>query len=439
MRIYNYIFFILSFFTLSAQATMTAQIYPTKATLDDTLRLTITVDNTHTQRTPDLTLLQKDFNIVGTQQSLSYSFINGQSEARAQWIIILSPKKIGNITIPAISLGTDKTQPLLVEIIPSTQVDNSVQNIELQTGVDNPRAFINQQIIYTVRLSPGVQLIDTNYQPPQVEDALLVPLNEPTTTNEQRYAIFPQKTGPIVIHPPQLSGMIYDGMPHRIFIQGKQITLDIQPKPKIVSHWLPAKQIELTESYTQSQPQMTEGDTITRQVILKSVGVPHELLPTLFFQSTAEATAYPEKPTGVNTVKNQNVVGKQTYTIAYVIHGSGHIQLPEIGVKWFNTKTKKPEISRLPAHNIFVQSKASLTKPTLTKNKPPKRTPLPLAVKSMQIWQPNQTNIAWWLCGGLALLWVITVFLLWHSLRNKPKKPKSKYDLPHINPQQGPQ
>lgn len=63
---------------------------------------------------------------------------------------------------------------------------------------------MNQQIIYKVTLYNSKHLLDADYQGPQVENALLIPLGQEkryqTQKNninylveEQNYAIFPQK------------------------------------------------------------------------------------------------------------------------------------------------------------------------------------------------------------------------------------------------------
>lgn len=74
------------------------------------------MDGDEADSVPDLTPLQEDFNIDGTERSMNYTVINGQAHSLSQWIILVTPKKTGVVEIPALQVGSEKTQPATIEV-----------------------------------------------------------------------------------------------------------------------------------------------------------------------------------------------------------------------------------------------------------------------------------------------------------------------------------
>lgn len=198
----------------------TMQLESAKVQAGDTVRLFLTLDGTEANSVPDLSPLQKDFTIVGTERSMNYTVINGRAQSMGQWLILLVPKKAGIITVPGIQVGQEKTAPVTLEVSEEessqTQPLNSsqAQDVKLLAEVSDEYPFINQQVIYNVRLYNSRHLVNADYQPPQVEDALLIPLESGRryqtaengrlyTVEEQRYAIF-RKSGPLKLLLPHL-------------------------------------------------------------------------------------------------------------------------------------------------------------------------------------------------------------------------------------------
>jgi hypothetical protein len=58
---------------------------------------------------PDFTPLEKDFEILGTQKTSQFSFINGKTSRENIWYVTLLAKHAGDITIPPIAFGSDRS------------------------------------------------------------------------------------------------------------------------------------------------------------------------------------------------------------------------------------------------------------------------------------------------------------------------------------------
>ncbi|CEK12091.1 BatD family protein [Legionella hackeliae] len=440
-------------------ATAIMQLESSKVQAGDTVRLILTLDGAESESVPDLTPLQKNFSIVGTERSMNYTVINGQAQSTGQWLILLVPKKTGVLTIPSIQVGQEKTAPTTLEVTEEaleTQQTDSTQPVDVKLigEVSEVNPYVNQQVIYTVKLYNSRRLINVEYQPPQVEDGLLIPLGSgrryQTAENgrlygidEQQYAIFPQKSGPIKITPPTFSAVIYDAVPKHIKERAKAITLNVRPVPTqyVGKTWLPAKQVNLTENYDNNTLSFQQGSTLVRTVTLEATAVPAQLLPALDFGNSPDFSIYPEKPLERNSFKQSNIVGTTTVKVTYLLNKAGQITIPTLQLVWFNTSTGMEEVTTLPARtleviaapNVQASPKTPQTITTTTQQQPAPLSSLTMKQeKKNEIAPPmakSSTQMAWWIALVFALAWLLTLVLwFWQRRANRD----SSYDMKHI-------
>ncbi|MCW8470321.1 BatD family protein [Fluoribacter gormanii] len=430
-------------FSAFANAEVHVQVEPSQASIDDSFRLILTQDNLQNGGIPDLTPLQKNFMILGTERRMNYSIINGQAQSSSEWTITLKPQKEGKVTIPAIKIGRDYTKPLTIEVTTGTTSQNSSkdnsanqnnQDLYLTTEVDKKSPYVNQQIIYKVTLYNSKHLLDADYKGPQVENALLIPLGEEKRSQiqknnvtylveEQNYAVFPQKSGPLKIKSPVFTALIYDFNPERVKAQDKTINIDVQPIPKEYSGkiWLPAKQVKLMEEYEQSEKTIAQGNTLIRSVIIEGVGIPAQLLPTLNFAETDGVNVYPEKGKDKNRVTYGELIGRTEIKVTYLFNKAGKITIPELKLPWFNTETGKEELATLPAKTFEVTPSntppaTNTTQPTLSQNQ---QITQPTKEVSELTTTPEKFDWAWIVAALFAFAWIVTLGLWGWQKRNK--------------------
>lgn len=414
-----------------AIANITTELSQSKVHLGDMFRLTLTIDNPKLSSIPDLTPLQENFNVVGTEQSTAYSNINGQAHTIHQWIVLLTAKKKGTLLLPAIRVGLEHSTAMSVNVVGRNSVvgdatsDNddtvATDEVMLKTETSPQSPYINQQVIYTVKLYNSQRLMDAEYHPPVVDNALLVPLgdgrryqttigSENYAVEEQEYALFPQKSGELNIIAPSFSALVFDGIPRRVNAGAQPTKLKVKAIPKNFSgkYWIPAQQLSLTEVYDQSSLLVSQGGTLTRTVTIQAAGVPAQLLPTLSFDNHTQFNVYPEKPELKNSVRQHELVGRADVKVTYLFNKAGHITIPELKVTWFNISTNREEQAALPQRTIEVQANLSQIEPPT-----PKTTPTVSKVKSVTQHMDFSATFAWLLALGLALGWIITL-LLWY-------------------------
>ncbi|WP_298623663.1 protein BatD [uncultured Legionella sp.] len=442
----------LSIYSIIALAEIQVQIEPGQVAMGETFKLILTDDNPQNGGVPDLSALQKEFAIVGTERHVNYVVINGQAQSASQWIISLQALKSGILTIPAIKFGLEQSNPITINVDAASKASNArgtsaqQQDIMLTAAADEKKPYINQQVIYTVKLFNSKRLLDVEYQGPKVDNALIIPLGDSkryqtiqNNTNyvveEQNYAIFPQKSGSLNIISPTFTALVYDINPQRIKVEDKTIKLTVQPIPSgtDAALWLPARQVNLTETYENSSQTLSQGSTLTRTVTLEAVAIPAQLLPKLKFEEGEGFSVYPEKGTDKNQVKQGQLNGSTSFKVTYLFNKAGKVIIPELRLHWFNTETGTNEVISLAPRSIDITPSAtSKADKMIPDNKNENRVqPLPRSEVDSSLPAANQW--AWLVAFLLGLAWIITLGLWLWQKRGYPGKKQSQRILDELS------
>ncbi|GGI84730.1 hypothetical protein GCM10007966_11610 [Legionella impletisoli] len=423
----------------TAVAEITAQVKPDKIQYGETFHLIITSDDKQTAL-PNLTPLQKDFRIVGTERAMNYTVMNGQAKSISQFIVLLMPKTTGNLTIPPLNVGNHQTKAFTVEVSgqPITpqpqdaQPADSQDEVLIKTELSKKRPFISEQVVYSVKLFNSGRLLDAQYQPPKVENALLIPLGDADRyqslengrnyiVEEQRYAIFPQKSGELTITGPAFHALAYEAIPRQINIPPKTSQLMVKSIPNDFKgkHWLPAKNVSLSETYDNPSHFAKVGDTLTRYITVEAVALPAQLLPPLEFEDQPDYNVYPEKPDLRNAIRDHELVGKAEIKVTYLLNKPGQITIPELSISWLNTTTGNMEIAKLSPRTLEVKSSDKSTSTPLdaaSRMTPDDKAPLQIdaANKSKEIIITEKSSpLAWFLAVTFAVAWILTLMIWW--------------------------
>ena len=134
------------------QANVTATIDRNQITEFDLLTLTLRVTGDE-PGTPDLTPVERDFEIVGqqSQQNSSISIINGQQTRRSyvDHVVTLRPKQLGNLIIPPITVGTERTDAIAISVVAQSKAvrERMQQILFFETLVDRSSVYVQGQLI----------------------------------------------------------------------------------------------------------------------------------------------------------------------------------------------------------------------------------------------------------------------------------------------------
>lgn len=419
----------ISFISSTAFAELKAEVDATSIAKGQSFSLTLTQEGNTSSGVPDLSPLQNEFAILGTGQQMNYTIINGQAQSNNQWSITLKPLKAGILTIPAIQLGKESSSPITIHVEENAKPEempnsDSRQNVLLLTSANEKKPYINQQITYNVKLYNNKRLLNAEYQGPQADNALVISLGEAKryqtnynnsvyVVEEQQYAIYPQKSGPLSIISPTFNALVYDYNPERVSLQDKPVHLEVLPIPKQYQgkNWLPATQVSLTEQYENNSQTLSQGSTLIRTITLEGVSVPAQLLPTLDFTAGDAFNVYPEKGEENNQLKQGNLVGKIQYKVTYLFDKSGKVTIPELTLPWYNTQTGQEAIARLAPRTLDISPSAAAPAPIAAPATPASSEPAESPALPQLASKNSMTP--WLLALVFAIAWVLTLLLWW--------------------------
>ncbi|MFV9682910.1 BatD family protein [Pseudomonas sp. NY15367] len=427
--------------TLAGQAhaeAFFASVDRTRLSEGETVVLTLeSTDPTRFGR-PDLSPLEQDFEILGSRQVNRLSSIGDTPRASTRWILTLQPHRSGEVIIPAIRLEDAETLPITlnVEQAVSAGDGDKLAPVFIDASLDQPSVYVQAQAVLTLRIYHSVSMYDdSNLTPLRIEDARAEQLGEPRTYEksiggvlhgviELQYAIYPQRSGQLVIPGQTFSATLVDRSRNNDFlpfgprtgkvtrVKSPDIPLQVKPKPADYpadAPWLPARALGLAETWNPQPEQSQVGDSLTRRLILKVDGLSSAQLPPLPATQVDGLRRYPDQPQ-MNDQKSENgIIGTREEREALVPSRAGSFDLPPLEVLWWNTQTDTLERTTLSARTLQVAEN-----PQLQNDEQP-NTPMvtPQVIEGPELWP-------WQLACALLSLTTLLGFGLWWHARRQP-------------------
>jgi len=402
---------------------------------------------------PDFTPLKKDFHVLGQAQSSQISIINGRYSKRTEWQVTVIAKREGALTVPPIAFGADRSEPLTLQVTgsppPMTGGDGEDLFLEVEAEPKNP--YVQAQVIYTVRVLSRIHFSGANLSEPSADNALIQKLGDDRRYNtyrngvqytaiERKYAIFPQKSGTFLLEPLTLEArsaasgrsvfnQFFNHSTRILRAHSDSVRLDVQPIPVAFSgkHWLPAEHLEIEDSWSQNAPQAAVGEPITRTITVRAdgatVGLLPELEPQASRQSPSDIKRYPDQPLLNEEKLTTGLASVRQEKIALIPARSGTYRLPPIEIPWWNTKTERMEIARLPERTLTVLpgAQAPETAPPRVPTTGPERSATPARPEFSPLGKAQPASGMWfWLALLFGLGWLGTAVAWW--LNRKPRK-----------------
>ncbi|MFK8021764.1 MAG: BatD family protein [Pseudomonadales bacterium] len=375
--------FLLSAISANAQD-LSARLDRNKVSLDDTFTLIIRSTAMSIFDSPDLSPLEKDFEVLGTNRSSQHSIINGKTQSSLEWHISLAAKREGALVIPPIEIDGNQTPALVVDVSKSTFAKNNAgfEPVFIESEIDTSKVYVQAQTIMTVRifyavaLERGAQLSELT-----IENAVVKQLNEAAyetkiknmnyNVHEVKYAIFPQRSGTLEV-PAQTfsallatrrrSGSLFDnfggarGNGRPIRATSETHTIEVLPQDARFTgeHWIPAEKISIIENWSKDIDELKAGEPITRSLIVESIGLQGSQVPPLNLKPIEHAQQYPDQPETADEDTALGVIGTRIESLAIIPAGGGELVLPEVKIDWWNTRTNRQETATVPAKTLRV-------------------------------------------------------------------------------------
>lgn len=360
-------------------ATITTHLDRNPINLDESFRLIFEADG-NVDDSPDLKPLEQDFDIINRSQGSSMQIINGQISNKTQWTLTLLAKQAGSFIIPAIQFGRDRSQAVRIMINPPRQGQaGDAGEVFIEVTAEPQTAYVQSQIIYTVRLYRAVNLANATLSEPGVTggDAIIEKLGDDRELETQRnsvryaviersYAIFPQQSGKLTLKPIVFEGQVIDRtrsmfdpfaqQASRIKrLQSKAVEIDVKTIPQNLQggHWLPAQDLRLTEQWPEAV-EVKAGEPVTRTITLQAKGLTAAQLPEISNKAIDGVKLYPDQPVLNDSKKGNEIIGTRQEKTAMIPTKQGTYLLPAIEIPWWNTLKDRQEVARIPERTIHV-------------------------------------------------------------------------------------
>lgn len=409
------------------------QVRPDSHVVDEngTFNLSIRLDSSAPDATPDLTPLERDFELLGQRTASQFRSINGRVEAWTDWVLTLRPRRTGQITIPSIQLGAIRSEPVTIEVKPIDPETRSrlAQLVHFETELSPESPYVQAQLIVTRRLvyAEGTQLYGELPGEPVIEGAVVRALGDAQHRSElhegkrygvilQRFVVFAERSGTLtipgaaIVASVNMPRMDRGGLARReLRVASDPITVTVRPVPAgfpTDEPWLPAARVELLEDW-QPPLEWAVGHPHTRTLIVRAEAAAASRIAPLVLAHPDALKIYADPPEIAEQIGAAGVIGIRTETMRLIPTQPGAIELPAPTIAWWNTTTDALEYARLPARTEHAVGDAIATtapSPTATARSRSEANASDRTTSTATTaadW--NLVNLAWTF-GGIALI-----------------------------------
>lgn len=417
--------------------------------LGESFTLTIS-SNKNTNSQPDFTILDAVFHVGQTGKSSSTKIINGDVSTETTWQVLLVPKSLGSHLIPPLEVDGERTQAIKIEVKkpdPNAQAGGDIF-IELETNKTS--AFVQEEVLLTVRLLYAINLKNGALTEPSADGVIVQQINKGANYTTQRdgrtyqvlerkYAIFAENSGPLTLNPLVFEGEVTDNSRQSLsmFSRGRPIRkvspmleLEIKQIPQafINKNWLPAKQVNLQQSWSQNKPYQV-GEPITRTINLSATGLSETQLPDLVIPEIAGAKIYQDKTDTMTRTDGQQLIASKVIKYAVIPTRKGALEIPAFNLQWFDTNKQQAATATIPATVLNIEAAAAGTTeaPPAINFNPPESASLPSTQPVALNNNSDGSTVLWRsLAIGFATMWLLTLGFLWFKAKGKSTAPVTK-------------
>jgi len=356
-----------------------AYLQPESIYLGDITELVIEYDNRIPSLYPlDTAALATDFEILDKKSRVSRLVDSDEITHRMQWRVQLLPRRIGNISVPKLYFGDNSTPPLALEVVSVPPALRSIHDVYIEMEAATLTPYVGQQTQIDMRLYHNTPVSDGRLIEPEAGTALIHrQVKEQTYSvnrNGQEFhvldrgiALFPQTVGELKLPPASYRGTIdatsdasQPGSgtgPRKILRRSAPLGLRVRAPPTEYSgrFWLPASQLEISQSWDQAGNELKVGDSLDWTLTIIAHGLPATSLPRdLLTMEAGSLRIYGDQPTRGNRFDGRQIIGRLDQRFAVIASRPGAIVLPAVTLKWWDVGSDREKQARLEARTINV-------------------------------------------------------------------------------------
>lgn len=323
---------------------------------------------------PDASAFEKDFDVLNRSTSTRIQTVNGRTDQVTEWIFNMMPRESGEFTLPALQIGNVLSNAVKVVVEPAAEAGDAPADIFMEVEVSPKSAYVQSQVIYTLRLFVGVGTGRATLTAPVISggEAIVERLGEDRQyqtvrgernflVRERRYAVFPQASGSLTIGPSTFEAMV---IPNRGFSRVQRLRSDVveievlpavPPPPEHPdAAWLPATDLRLTERWADQEKGFSLGVPRTRVLSIVADGLLETQLPELDLGTADGIKQYPDQPELERQVTDDGIEATRIERYAVIAQTGGEVSIPAAEVPWWNVVEKRWEVARIEPEVLSV-------------------------------------------------------------------------------------
>lgn len=423
----------------------------TRAWLDreqitDSDTVTLNIESDAGGGAPDYGPLRTDFELSNQTSSRQVQWTNGAMTSRALYAVLLSPRRSGTLQIPALQVGSSRTQPLTLQVgassaaAPAAASSNAA--VFLETEVDDPTPYVQQSVGVVVRLFYAAQLLSGELVLDTPAGASLQRVGDDRSqvrevngrrynVVERRFLLIPERSGPLVLPAAQFNGRSAGGFFNDMFggdgrlrAASAERTLQVQAQPASAPQpWLPLHGLRLRYTAAPTTGRAGEAATIVVEAIAE--GATKAQFPELPVPDVGPgAQVFAEPPQFDETFNGNTPQLKLTRRFAIVPRQAGPLTVPGLRMAWWDVAAGQPRSASLPDLQLDIATGVGgVAAPSLPVDTISALPGEPAASSpDLQLAPAQGASRPWgWigLSAGLAVLWLLTLAWGWRR-RGRP-------------------
>jgi hypothetical protein len=424
---------LLAIVSLDAAAQVRAWVDRDRIAMGETVTLNIESTAATTSTEPDYAPLLTDFFLSGRTSRREFAMTNGRSTIRTLYAVALRPRRDGVITIPALNVGSLRTQPIPVTVAPAAAPSPTrTEDVFIESEADDPDPYVQQSVGWVVRLYSATPLISGQLDQDPPEGASLQRVGDDAQYQrdiggrryhvvERRFLLVPERSGVVTIPPARFEGRgaggffddLLGGRGGALQAQGPPRKLDVQPVPANAPQpWLPLQ--NLTLRYQSNPQELRVGSAATVTIEALADGATAAQMPELQLPPIDGVQVFAEPVQADERFVDGRPRVKLTRRFSLVPGREGDVQLAGMQMRWWNVRDGNAQATRLPplSWSVLPGSQAGPATGSATPVPPPAsdiagRTSSPSSFADL-----GGANKVWVLAALLfAALWLFT--LVW--------------------------
>ncbi|AKC79285.1 membrane protein [Xanthomonas arboricola] len=401
---------------------------------------------------PDYTPLRNDFALGAKSANQQMQVSNGSVTMRALFGVVLTPRRSGELIVPAIRVGNERTEPLRLQVgdsandagsgAPSaTAAAQGDEDAFVQTQVDDPQPYVQQSVGVVVRLYFATQLASGELDLEAPDGASLQRIgddissvkvlnNRQYNVVERRYLLVPERSGRLVLPSARFNGRSVGGFFDDYFGRGNgelsarsaSIPLQVRAQPANAPQpWLPLRSLQLR--YSTTPQRATAGEAAQLVVEASARGATQAQFPELPTPSVPDAQVFAEPAQYEERFVDGSPQLRLTRRYSIVPNRAGPLVVPGLQVAWWDVGAAAAKTAALPDLTLDVAAGSgafAAPAPAPASNPTPDNAATTAAGGTLSLQQPAATQRPWgWIAAaiGFALLWIAT--LVWALLRRR--------------------